>query len=45
LDSGEGADIEDVIVKADVKDCEPLLNSLIKEGEIFEVRPGRIKVL
>lgn len=45
LDKGDGADIEDVIVGANIKDCEPLLDSLIKEGEIFEVRPGRIKVL
>jgi len=44
-DKGEGADIEDVIVKANIKDCEQVITNLIREGEIFEVRPGRVKVL
>ena len=42
LDAGDGVDIDAV---AKTKDSEKLLDSLLKEGEIFEVRPGRIKVL
>lgn len=44
LDKGSGADIEEVISVAGPK-SEEVINALIKDGEIFEVRPGRIKVL
>jgi len=44
-DKGDGADIEDVIVKANIQNGETMITNLIKEGEIFEIRPGRVKVL
>jgi len=45
LDTGEGADIDEVIKKSNVNDGEKAINSLLAEGEIFEVKPGRVKVL
>ena len=41
-DDGEGADYEEVLEK--VKN-EKLINSLMEEGEIFEIKPGKLKVL
>lgn len=43
LDKGDGVDIESVI--SGMNDGENLINLLLKEGEIFEIRPGRLKVL
>jgi hypothetical protein len=45
LDSGNGADYQEVIVTSGIKDSERILNTLLEEGEIFEIRPGRLKVL
>lgn len=45
LDPGEGADIEEIIQKSNITNTENIINSLLKEGEIFEIRPGKIKVL
>ncbi len=45
LDSGEGADVEEVIKRSGAPDAEALIKKLIKEGEIFEIRAGRLKVL
>jgi hypothetical protein len=43
LDSGTGADIEQVLPI--VPDAEKLIRTLIEEGEVFEIRPGLLKVL
>ena len=45
IDSGEGADIDEVVKQVNIQDGEKTINSLLAEGEIFEVKPGRIKVL
>jgi len=45
LDAGSGADMEEVIAVANHPETEQLLKTLLEEGEIFEVRPGMIKVL
>jgi len=45
LDCGEGADIDEVISKSGVESCEDMINSLLLEGDIFEIKPGRLKVL
>lgn len=45
LDNGEGADIEEVKKRSAAPDAEELIKKLIKEGEIFEIRAGRLKVL
>lgn len=42
LDKGDGASYEEVIIK--VKD-EPLVLELLKQGEIYEPKPGKLKVL
>jgi RPA family protein len=45
LDSGEGADFEEVVVKSKIADSQDLITGLLEQGEIFEVRPGRLKIL
>jgi hypothetical protein len=45
LDDGGGAAVEKVLAKADRADAETMLTNLLAEGEIFEIRPGRVKVL
>jgi hypothetical protein len=43
LDAGSGADIEEIVTT--VPQGEQLVRTLLEEGEIFEIRPGRLKVL
>jgi RPA family protein len=43
FDKGDGVDIEDVV--KGINDGDALIELLLKEGEIFEIRPGRLKVL
>jgi len=45
IDSGNGADTEEVVSKAQIKDAEQIIKRLLEEGEVFEVRPGKLKVL
>lgn len=45
LDTGNGADIEEVVVKSNLIDCDKIITNLIKEGEVFEIKAGKIKVL
>jgi hypothetical protein len=45
LDTGDGAEVDSLIKKADLKDTEKIISSLLMEGDIFEVRNGRLKVL
>ena len=45
LDSGEGADFQDVLIKSKINDGEKILNNLLEQGEVFEVRPGKLKIL
>ena len=45
LDSGDGASIEEVIKKCATPGAESEINELLKRGNVFEIRPGRIKVL
>ncbi|MBI3052186.1 OB-fold nucleic acid binding domain-containing protein [Candidatus Woesearchaeota archaeon] len=42
---GKGADIEEISRKSNMGNAEALIRSLIELGEVFEVRPGRLKVL
>ena len=44
LDAGSGADFEGVVAKAG-ENSEKIIKSLLMEGEIFEVSPGKLKVL
>jgi len=41
-DSGDGAPYQQVIKEVD---AEHLVEQLLKQGEVFEIRPGRLKVL
>ncbi|MBW2991905.1 hypothetical protein KY345_01670 [Candidatus Woesearchaeota archaeon] len=45
LDKGGGVFIEDIIGKTNNPDTEKIITSLMEQGEIFEVQPGKIKIL
>ena len=45
LDSGSGADIDEIIQNSKEQDTEKVISSLLEKGEIFEIRKGRLKVL
>lgn len=45
LDSGEGADLDEVVASVKESNPEDLIKNLLKNGDIFELKPGRIKVL
>ncbi len=45
LDSGNGASTQEVLSHINIEDAENYIRTLIEEGEIFEPRPGKIKVL
>lgn len=45
MDEGDGADIEDVIKESKNAAAEKLITNLLKDGEIFEISPGKLKVL
>lgn len=43
LDKGEGADIMEILKKDN--NFEKIINKLLENGEIFEIKPGKVKVL
>jgi hypothetical protein len=45
LDAGGGADAGEVIKRSNAPKAEALIQKLIEEGEIFEIRPGVLKIL
>lgn len=45
LDKGDGVSIDDVIMGSNNSDAEKILNKLLENGDIFEIKPGKIKVL
>ncbi|MBI2549078.1 hypothetical protein HYW21_07045 [Candidatus Woesearchaeota archaeon] len=45
LDKGDGVDIEDVVVQSNIPNAEEIIDHLLKEGEIFQNKPGRVKTL
>jgi len=44
-DPGEGVEIEDIIQKSSLQGAEQIISTLLERGEIFEIRPGRVKTL
>lgn len=44
-DSGDGADIDEVIKQSGLVDAESIINRLLENGDVFEIKPGRVKVL
>lgn len=45
LDNGEGADLNEVVEKSNNQYCEKIINNMIKQGGLFEIKPGKIKIL
>jgi RPA family protein len=45
LDKGDGADFEEVMSKSNTQNPEKIIRALLEQGEIFELRPGKLKVL
>ncbi len=48
LDAGNGADINELIEQASskgIKNAEKIVKKLLESGDIFEIKPGRLKVI
>jgi len=45
LDSGDGVSFEDISVKLADVDIDSFLRKLLEHGDVFEIRPGKYKVL
>ncbi|MEM4336988.1 MAG: OB-fold nucleic acid binding domain-containing protein [Candidatus Woesearchaeota archaeon] len=45
FDDGNGANISDIIKKSNCSDAERIIQELIKNGDVFEIMPGKIKIL
>jgi RPA family protein len=45
LDSGEGADFYEVLKSSGIENGEKVIEELLKMGHIFELKPGKLKVL
>ena len=44
-DEGEGVEIDSIFSALSITDGEKIIESLLKEGDIFKNRPGRVKLL
>ena len=45
LDKGEGVSVEEIINEYNNGETEGIINKLLENGDIFEVMPGKLKVL
>ena len=45
LDQGEGADYEEVLNKAENAEADKAIKNLLEQGEVFEIKPGKLKIL
>jgi len=45
LDTEEGADIDQVILMSKLPNAEDIINQMLMHGDIFELRPGKVKQL
>ena len=45
LDKGEGAPVEEIISNLNIQGVDKIIQTLIEEGEVFEISPGKVKVL
>ena len=45
LDSGQGVDIDGIIKKTGIKEADEIIKKFLREGEMFEISPGKIKIL
>jgi len=44
-DSGDGADMQEIIDTCNVENCEGIIKNLLETGEVFEIKLGKLKVL
>jgi len=44
LDQGNGASTEDVLQKLNAPQTEKIIKKLLREGELFEIAPGKLKI-
>jgi hypothetical protein len=45
VDQGNGADTQEVITKSNIEEAEKIITGLLEQGEVFEIKPGKLKVL
>lgn len=45
LDKGGGVDFDNVMKNSKLDNTEELISNLLQEGEIFELKPGKLKIL
>lgn len=45
LDIGDGVYVDKIISSTDIVDCDKKIKRLLEKGDIFEIRPGKVKVL
>ncbi len=45
MDNGNGVDFDSVIKNSNLSNTEEIISNLLQEGEVFELRPGKLKVL
>ncbi len=45
LDEGDGVPIEDLLSSLEMENADKYIDSLLNEGEIYEIKSGRLKVL
>jgi len=45
LDRGDGVSFEDVIKSSSNGKAEEIINRLLENGDVFEIKPGRLKIL
>ena len=45
LDDGYGVSIEDIIKNSNNSKAENIITKLLERGDIFEIKPGKLKVL
>ena len=45
MDGGNGVEVDNVIKNSNLNNTEEIISNLLQEGEIFELKPGKLKVL
>lgn len=45
LDEGGGAGMEDLLEKSPLQNTEQIVEQMLKKGEIYQITPGKVKVL
>lgn len=45
MDSGDGVYVDDIVSNVKITDCEQKIKKLLENGDIFEVKAGKVKVL